>query len=180
MNDQEKTEQYIISKEIYDEKLKPSWDIKTPLIMKGVEWMTKHPRDAKYSIGLRIEEHAKKHPENLALLYEEERYTHSEFNEQINRYANYFLKYGLKRGDTAVIFIENRSDYMFIVLAMGKLGATSSLINTNLRQKPLIHSLTHTPGKVYIIGEELFNAFENSRPVLIATTRFLRISAAKT
>ena len=169
MNDQEKTEQYIISKEIYDEKLRPSWDIKTPLIMKGVEWMTKHPRDAKYSIGLRIEEHAKKHPENLALLYEEERYTHSEFNEQINRYANYFLKYGLKRGDTAVIFIENRSDYMFIVLAMGKLGVTSSLINTNLRKKPLIHSLTHTPGRVYIIGEELIPTFEDVKSELEIT-----------
>jgi len=99
---------YIISKEEYKSKIQPSWDIKTPLIMKGVAWMAEHTPDTKYSIGLRIEEHALKFPDKLALLYEDERYTHKEFNEQVNRYANYFLKLGLKRGDVAVVFVENR------------------------------------------------------------------------
>jgi len=160
---------YIISKEEYKSKIQPSWDKKTPLIMQGVVWMTEHTPDTKYSIGLRIEEHAIKFPDKMALLYEDERYTHKEFNEQVNRYANYFLKLGLKRGDVAVVFVENRSDYMFIIIAMGKLGVTSSLINTNLRKKPLIHSMRHTPGRVYIIGEELIHAFEDVKSRLDLT-----------
>ena len=123
--------------------------------------MAEHTSDSKYSIGLRIEEHASNYPDNLALLFEDEKYTHKEFNERINRYANYFLNFGLKRGDVAVVFVQNRSDYMFIIAAMGKLGVISSLINTNLREYPLIHSMTHTPGRIYIIGEELFQAFED-------------------
>ena len=157
----DKKEQYIISTEEYKSKIQPSWDKKTPLIMVGVKWMAEHTPETKYSIGLRIEEHAVKYPDKLALLYEDERYTHKEFNEQVNRYANYFLKLGMQRGDEAVVYVENRSDYMFLIIAMGKLGVTSSLINTNLREKPLIHSMRHTPGRVYIIGEELLEAFED-------------------
>ena len=169
MEKNEQIDPYVISQEEYKSKIQPSWDKKTPLIMKGVAWMEEHKLDTKYSIGLRIEEHAAKFPDNIALLFEEEKYTHKEFNENINRYANYFLKYGLKRGDTAVIFLENRSEYMFIIIAMGKLGVTSSLININLREKPLIHSLKHTPGRVYIIGEELLHAFESVKSKLELT-----------
>ncbi len=166
---EEKKGPYIISKEEYKEKIQPSWDVKTPLIMKGVAWMADHPPDTKYSIGLRIEEFAAKHPDKLALLYEDEKYTHKEFNAWINRYANYFLKFGLKRGDLAVVFVENRSEYLFIILAMAKLGVISSLINTNLREVPLIHSMTHTPGRVYIIGEELIHTFEDVKSRLELT-----------
>jgi citronellyl-CoA synthetase len=161
---------YVISQEEYKSKIEPSWNIKTPLIMKGAKWMIDHPREAKYSIGLRIEEHAAQFPNNLALLYEDERYTHKEFNEWINKYANFFHKFGLKKGDVAVMFVENRSDYMFIILALGKLGVISSLINTNLRYDSLIHSMKHTPGRIYIIGEELFQAFEDIKSQLDLST----------
>ena len=160
---------YIISQEEYKSKIQPSWDKKTPLIMKGAAWIEEHTPETKYSIGLRIEEHAIKYSDNLALLYEDERYTHKEFNEWVNQYANYFLKLGLQRGDEAVVYVENRSEYMFIIIALGKLGAVSSLINTNLREKPLIHSMRHTPGKIYVIGEELFQAFEDVKSRLDLT-----------
>ena len=113
----DKKEVYIISKEEYQSKIQPSWDKKTPLIIGGVKWMEEHTPETKYSIGLRIEEHAVEFPDKLALLYEDEKYTHKEFNERINCYANYFFKLGLKRGDEAVVLVENRSQYMFIILA---------------------------------------------------------------
>jgi citronellyl-CoA synthetase len=165
----DKKKPYIISKEEYNNKIKPSWNEKNPMILKGATWMAEHTPDTKYSIGLRIEEHAMKYPDKLALLYEDERHTHKEFNELVNRYANYFLKIGLKRGDVAVVFVENRSEYMFIVIAMSKLGVVSSLINTNLRENPLIHSMRHTPGKLYLIGEELYHAFEDIKSRLELT-----------
>jgi len=164
--EEEKADLYLISEEVQRNVIQPSWKKKTPLAMEAVAWRSKYPPDSKYSVGLRIEEHAETYSDKLALLYEDERYTHKELNEWVNRYANYFLKFGLKKGDVAVVFIENRSAYMFIILAMGKLGVVSSLINTNLREKPLIHSMTHTPGKVYIIGEELIQAFEKIKPSL--------------
>ncbi|MFW9781948.1 MAG: AMP-binding protein, partial [Candidatus Heimdallarchaeota archaeon] len=165
----ERMKPYVISQEEYKTIIQPSWEKKTPLIMEGAGRMATLTPESKYSVGLRVEENAAEYPDNLALLYEDEKYTHKQFNETINRYANYFLKHGLKKGDVAVVFVENRSDYMFIIIAMGKLGVISSLINTNLRQNPLIHSMTHTPGKIYIIGEELFQAFEDIKNKLELT-----------
>jgi len=163
---EEKMAPYIISQEEYKNIIQPSWEKKTPLIMEGAARMADRKPESKYSVGLRIEENTVNYPDNLALLYEDERYTHKEFNSMINRYANYFLKCGLEKGDVAVVFIENRSEYMFVILALGKLGVISSLINTNLRENPLIFSLKHTPGQVYIIGEELFREFEDIKPKL--------------
>jgi citronellyl-CoA synthetase len=162
----EKMQPYIISQEEYKNIIQPSWEKKTPLIMEGAQRMAELTPDTKYSVGLRIEENTANYPDDLALLYEDEKYTHKEFNSEINLYANYFLKCGLKKGDIAVVFVENRSEYMFVIIALGKIGVVSSLINTNLRENPLIHSMTHTPGRIYIIGEELFQAFENVKSKL--------------
>ena len=158
---EEKIQPDVISQEVYKTKIQPSWEKKTPFIMERAQKMAELTPDSKYSVGLRIEENAANYPDKLALLYEDEKYTHKEFNSSINRYTNYFLKYGFKKGDTAVVFVENRSEYLFVILALGKIGVVSSLINTNLRENPLIHSMTHTPGQLYIIGEELYHTFEN-------------------
>ncbi|MHA1527161.1 MAG: hypothetical protein ACTSQD_09015 [Promethearchaeota archaeon] len=44
----DKKEPYIISKEEYQSKIQPSWDKKTPLIIKGVKWMEEHTPETKY------------------------------------------------------------------------------------------------------------------------------------
>jgi len=166
IQNEEEIQPYIISQEEYKNKIQPSWEKKTPIIMEGAARMGELTPDTKYSVGLRIEEITADYPDELALLYEDEKYTHKEFNSLVNRYANYFLKRGLNKGDVAVVFVENRSEYMFIIVALGKIGVVSSLINTNLRENPLIHSMTHTPGRIYIIGEELFQAFEDVKSKL--------------
>ncbi|KKN20239.1 hypothetical protein LCGC14_0937720, partial [marine sediment metagenome] len=52
-----------------------------------------------------------------------------------------------------------RSEIMFVIIAMAKIGVISSLINTRQQDQTLIHSMTHAPGKVFIIGEELIDPF---------------------
>jgi citronellyl-CoA synthetase len=117
-------------------------------------------RESKDSIGLRIEQRAREYPDRMAMYYEEEKYNNKEFNEWINKYANYFLnKVGLKKGDVAVVFLENRSEIMFTIIAMAKIGVISSLINTRQSDQTLIHSMTIAPGNAFIIGEELIDPF---------------------
>jgi acyl-CoA synthetase (AMP-forming)/AMP-acid ligase II len=132
-------------------------------------WLEENP-ESKDSVGLRIEKRAREDPERIFMYYEEEKYTNKEFNEWVNKYANYFLNIvGLKKGDVAVVFLENRSEIMFVIVAMAKLGVISSLINTRLREQPLIHSITHAPGNVFIIGEELIDPFIEIQPRLNLT-----------
>lgn len=112
------------------------------------------------SIGLRIERRAKDDPDRIALFFEDEKYTNFEFNEMINKYANFFLKeVGLKKGDVAVVYLENRSEIFFVIIAMAKIGVISSLINTRQREQTLIHSIKLSTGKIFIIGEELLDPF---------------------
>ncbi len=160
IKDKELKKTYKLTKED-NKKIKKSWAVKGDAIIKGGALLSKLTAETKNSIGLRVEENAKKYPDKLALLYKDIQYTHKEFNEMINRYSNYFLELGLKKGDIAVVFLENRPETMFIIVAMAKIGVISSLINTNQREKPLIHSITHTTGRVFIIGEELTQAFED-------------------
>ena len=116
------------------------------------------------NVAILIEKHAKEYPNDAAILFEDERYTHKEYNEWCNRYANYFQnKVGLNKGDVAIVFITNRPEMMFTIFGLSKIGVISSLINTKQRSNPLVHSINIDPGKVFIIGEELIEAFQDVR-----------------
>ncbi len=129
----------------------------------GLKLMRRKPED-RDTVGKYLEENARQYPDNNAILYEDIKYTHKEFNEWINRYANYFRSIGLKRGDVVAVLLENRPEIMFAIGAMAKVGAVASLINTNQRAGTLAHSLTVVPGKFFIVGEECLEAFEEVKP----------------
>ncbi|MFW9825086.1 MAG: AMP-binding protein, partial [Candidatus Thorarchaeota archaeon] len=113
------------------------------------------------NVPILIEKHAEEYPDDAAILFEDKMYTHKEYNEWCNRYANYFRnKVGLKKGDIAVVYMTNRPEIMFAIYGLSKIGVVSSLINTKQRSSPLVHSINIDPGKVFIIGEELIDAFE--------------------
>ena len=112
------------------------------------------------SWGSMLEETAAKFPANAAIKSEDGNYTWQEFNEWTNRFANYFLSRGLKKGDTAAVFLENRPELLMVYSATGKIGAVNSMINTNLRQESLLHCLTLNRANTFIVGEEVLDAFE--------------------
>ncbi|MFW9940030.1 MAG: long-chain-acyl-CoA synthetase [Candidatus Thorarchaeota archaeon] len=120
-----------------------------------------------HNVPILIEKHAKDYPNDAAINFENIKYTHKEYNEWCNRYANYFRnKVGLKKGDIAVVFMMNRPEIMFTIYGLSKIGVVSSLINTKQRLNPLIYSINIDPGKVFIIGEELIDALEEVRDEL--------------
>ncbi|MCK5347154.1 MAG: AMP-binding protein, partial [Candidatus Heimdallarchaeota archaeon] len=118
-------------------------------------------RERNPSFGEIIERNAIKYADNIAVKFEDIQLTYKEFNEWANRYAQYFISLGLKRGDVIEVIMRNRPEIMFIVAAVAKLGVSASLINPDLRRKSLIHSLKTTPGKIIIVDEECFNMFDD-------------------
>ncbi|MHA1457402.1 MAG: AMP-binding protein, partial [Promethearchaeota archaeon] len=117
--------------------------------------------DKKMSFGNILDYNAKHYGNRPALLYEDIKYTYKELNELMNRYANFFLSIGLKKGDVINVLLENRPELMIIIGAMSKIGTIASLINTRQRSASLTHSLTVNSVKAYIIGEELYPIFRN-------------------
>ncbi|MHA1472109.1 MAG: long-chain-acyl-CoA synthetase [Promethearchaeota archaeon] len=115
--------------------------------------------DDNMSFGNLLDYNAEHYGNRPALLYEDIKYTYKELNEWTNRYANFFLSIGLKKGDVINVFLENRPELMMIIGAMGKIGTIASLINTRQRSASLIHSFTVNNVKTYVIGEEMYSVF---------------------
>ena len=98
-----------------------------------------------------------------------------ELNQQANRYAACFKAMGLVRGDTVSLLMENRIEYLVIIIALNKLGVTTALINTNLTKSPLIHCISITQSRMCIVGEERLQVVEDVRsdPALATIGEYL-------
>ena len=51
--------------------------------------------------------------------------------------------------------MENKPEYIATWLGLSKLGVISALINTNLKNQALVHSITISNSKVIVFGVEL-------------------------
>ena len=123
------------------------------------QYLMKLGIENKISWGTIVERNAQEYSDKIAIKFEDISLTYKEFNEQVNRYAHYFISLGLKKGDVVEIFMTNRPELLIIFTAIGKIGAINSLINTELREKTLAYCLILTPGKFIIVGSELINDF---------------------
>jgi acyl-coenzyme A synthetase/AMP-(fatty) acid ligase len=61
-------------------------------------------------------------------------------------------KRGVKKNDVVALMMDNRPEFIFALLASAKVGSTIALINTNLRHKPLIHSLVTSDANLFFVG----------------------------
>jgi fatty-acyl-CoA synthase len=102
-----------------------------------------------------IEGWAAKRPNNVAIWFEDKRYTYREYDANANRYARWAQSQGLKRGDAVALLMENRPEYLFAWTGLIKIGVTVALINTNLRERALAHSLAISGAKHLVLGTEL-------------------------
>jgi citronellyl-CoA synthetase len=118
------------------------------------------------SFGTIIERDAEQYADKVAIKFEDTELTFKEYNELVNQYAHYFISLGLKKGDVVDILLHNRVEMLILIGAVGKIGAVGSLINSDLREKSLIHSFKTTLGKVIIIGEECLDSFEKVKDEL--------------
>ena len=144
---------------------------KIPSVVEGLKVLRKTDKSEALTIGTYLERNAVDHSDKLAVLFENDHYTHLELNNVVNQYAHYFLSVGIKKGDPVAVFLENRPEVMFLVGALAKIGAIAALINSNQRNKPLVHSFNLCNPKMFVIGEELIEPFEEIKENLKIKTR---------
>jgi len=144
-----------------------SWRI--PSIIGIMRELLGFTNETSMSMGSVLERNAEQYADNTAILYEDLKYTHRQFNEAINRYAHYFIAEGVKKGDEVMVLVDNRPELLMFIGALSKLGAISSLINPNQRGEVLTYSINLTRGRHFIVGEELLDAFEEIKADLKLT-----------
>ncbi len=131
-----------------------------PAILYNVKQILNVGVENRESWGSMLEENAAKFPDNPAIKSEEACLSYREYNAAVNRCANFFISKGLAKGDVACVFMENRPELLIVYSAMAKIGAINAMINTNLRRDSLKRCLSLHPAKIYLIGEEVIDAFE--------------------
>jgi acyl-CoA synthetase (AMP-forming)/AMP-acid ligase II len=125
-----------------------------PMVIKGLHRLASMKRSDIDSIGSLIESAALKHPNNVALLFEEKKWTYGEFNAWANRCAAAYLSHGIKSGDRIAIMMENRAEVLAAVAGATKIGAVASMINSNQRGDSLTHSLKLSEPKIIVVSAD--------------------------
>lgn len=87
-----------------------------------------------------------------------------------NKIANLFsTKLNLKKGDSVALFLENKPEYIGLWVGLSKIGVISSLINCNLKNQQLVHSINVSQPKYVVYAAEL----ENSKDLFLDLVRVL-------
>jgi solute carrier family 27 fatty acid transporter 1/4 len=71
------------------------------------------------------------------------------------RVANYFQREGYKKGDVVALVMENRVDYCCYWIGLSMIGVIPALVNSNLRQQSLLHTITVAKARAVIFSDEL-------------------------
>ena len=126
----------------------------------------RHKPSQSYTVADRFEERAAAHPERPFVRFEERVVSYGELNASANRIAHAARELGVGRGDVAALAMENRPEFVATWLGLAKLGATTALLNTNLRGRPLAHALAACAPVLVAAGAECAPALaEVARPV---------------
>ena len=137
-----------------------------PTLLKLKKGMIPKGLDVTDCFGARVQGNAERYPDRPAVLFENQSVTWSEFNALANRYAHYMIQQGVERGDTVSVIMENRIEFLALLVGLNKIGVTAGLINTNLTGKPLTHCIKVTDSRKCIFGSEIAAALNEVKSEL--------------
>ena len=107
------------------------------------------------NIGALFTRHAQYRPNHLAVVFGDQRLTHQEINESINRLANALLDLGIKKEDKIATLLPNCLEQLEVYWAVGKIGAVAVPLSVLLRGKA-IQSLVLDSDSVMLISNSSF------------------------
>jgi fatty-acyl-CoA synthase len=94
------------------------------------------------------------HPERVAVIHGQQRYTYREFYARARRLASALAKNGVKRGDTVSVMLPNVPAMVEAHYGVPMLGAILNTINTRLEPATVAYILEHGEAKVLITDRE--------------------------
>jgi long-chain acyl-CoA synthetase len=96
-----------------------------------------------------------RHPDHVAITFNEIHFTYKELNDRVNRFAHALLKLGVEKGDRIAFLLVNSPTYVFSFFAVMKLGATVVNLNVGIQGEELARCLNDSGAKV-IVTLDLF------------------------
>ena len=96
------------------------------------------------------EEMACKFANREALVFQDERYTFAELKAEVDRAAKALMALGVERGDHVSLWLNNRSEWVFLMYALAAVGAVQVPVNTRFRTNDLEYVLRQSDSVMLI------------------------------
>lgn len=119
------------------------------------------------TLGHVIKYNVLRKPNKTAIIFQDKRYTWTEFNARTNKLAYALLDAGVKKGDVVSILSLNRNEYLELYFACGKIGAVMNALNFRLSHEEIQRAMTHSESKLEIIDAfflDLYNKIAHDLP----------------
>lgn len=107
-----------------------------------------------------LKKHAKLNANRIALEANNQVWTFSELNREVNQLANGLLTIGIKRSDRIAVLTQNRAECAHILYAAGKIGAISAFVNWRYTSQEMIEALHVITPETIIVSSEYFQRIE--------------------
>lgn len=92
-----------------------------------------------------------RHPDKKLIIFEDVSYTYKQADAESNKVARALSAHAqLKPGDTVALFLGNEPLFVWVFLALAKLGCVAALLNNNIRSRSLLHCFSCCGAKVLI------------------------------
>jgi acyl-CoA synthetase (AMP-forming)/AMP-acid ligase II len=124
--------------------------------------------NAPWSPAKLLEERAREHGGRTGLLFEDQRFSWSEINREVNRTARAFREMGIEQGDVVALLMDNRPEFLFAIGALSRLRAAGALINTHITGTALAHAIRIAEPVAVLAGAEHRDKIESVLPQLEA------------
>ena len=105
----------------------------------------------------------KRHPDKLALIFKDRRWSYAEFQREVERVTNGLLRMGVQKGDRIAFFLPNCAEFLFAVFAVTKIGAVFVPLNPQYIAEEAEYVLQHSEASIVLTSPELLPLIESVR-----------------
>ena len=97
------------------------------------------------------QQHLERHPNATMLVQEGQTVSYSQFDQQVHQTAAWLLQQGIEPGDHVAVWLINRTEWLVLLFALAKIGATLVAVNTKYRAHELQYILTNSQATTLIL-----------------------------
>ena len=108
-----------------------------------------------------LEQSAEHFPDKIALIYQNQRVTYKEINDQTNRLAYNLVENGVKSGDRVLLLLGNSPEYIISYYGILKAGAIAVPVNTDVKAAGLEWMIKDTNSKILISSSNFYRTLHD-------------------
>lgn len=97
------------------------------------------------------QQHVERTPHATMLIQDEHSVTYGHFDQRVHATAAWLLAQGIRSGDHVAVWLVNRVEWLTLLFALAKIGATLIAVNTKYRAHELQYILTNAQASTLIL-----------------------------